>query len=339
MSEVAKHVRWCHTGAILVMGPTLLFALGGFVGAGSEMVWGVVLQLAVYGTLLGLAAWMVTAARAVERGEGDLDSVLTHSRRLFLAYALCGFFVAWAGGFLTMASCGPRYVSPLLHWTGLLGAALALWAWITLPGKAASAGGDHGEPVDTGWAIATPTLLFGLSAIAWIVFAILLVGSGPDPDEHTNTGFDLPWPDGKSAWVIQGNNTNHNHTGDEEYAWDFRLRCGTPVHAAKGGVITTAVDSNDGHGDGVSNNKIFVRHDDDTVAHYLHIKKDSIVKTSGRVEKGEKIAEVGNVGNSLTGHIHFVVVDSSGTNIPVKFDDVERHDGVPRAFRWYWAGK
>jgi murein DD-endopeptidase MepM/ murein hydrolase activator NlpD len=55
------------------------------------------------------------------------------------------------------------------------------------------------------------------------------------------------------------------------------------------------------------------------------------------VKQGDQIARVGSVGNSLTGHIHFMV-KQSGTTIGVSFTDVNDDNGIPRTFSSYTSG-
>jgi murein DD-endopeptidase MepM/ murein hydrolase activator NlpD len=88
------------------------------------------------------------------------------------------------------------------------------------------------------------------------------------------------------------------------------------------------------------NNFITIQHDgtDKTFGRYLHIETGSIVKRSGHVNQGDVIAKVGSVGKSLTGHIHFVVEDSSGNSLAIKFSDVSDDDGIPRTFHSYKSG-
>ena len=138
--------------------------------------------------------------------------------------------------------------------------------------------------------------------------------------------------------MIQGNNSGLNHTGNQKHAWDFRRRCGTPVLAARGGTVSKVVHSNDGNGSGAPNNMVEVDHDDGTTGRYLHVQKNSAkVKKGDAVKQGSELAKVGNVGNSLTGHVHFVV-ERGGKSIEVSFADVTEDDGVPRAFKTYKSG-
>ncbi|HIW47589.1 MAG TPA: peptidoglycan DD-metalloendopeptidase family protein [Candidatus Yaniella excrementigallinarum] len=57
-------------------------------------------------------------------------------------------------------------------------------------------------------------------------------------------------------------------------------------------------------------NHVIVRHDDGTFAAYAHLRQGSVVVRPGvRVEVGDKIAEVGNTGNSSVPHLHVQLMD------------------------------
>ncbi len=145
--------------------------------------------------------------------------------------------------------------------------------------------------------------------------------------------------------MIQGNNSSFNHNNanlGQKFSWDFRRRCGTPVLAARDGTIVMADDTHDGIGG--TNNQIQVKQADGTVAFYLHIQQGSVparFRTLGApVKQGDEIARVGSVGNSLTGHIHFMVRPgaTSTTTIGVSFTDVSDDNGIPRTFGSYTSG-
>ncbi|MBI3823877.1 MAG: M23 family metallopeptidase [Planctomycetes bacterium] len=88
-------------------------------------------------------------------------------------------------------------------------------------------------------------------------------------------------------------------------------------------------------------NVIGIRHDDNTLAQYLHLRKNGArVKKGQRVAQGEVIGESGNVGYSTSPHLHFEVtryIDKRWVTIPVTFADVPG-DGIPRAWRRYTSG-
>lgn len=87
------------------------------------------------------------------------------------------------------------------------------------------------------------------------------------------------------------------------------------------------------------NNFIEVTHTDNTTARYLHIEQGSAaVATGDAVARGDRLANIGNVGNSITGHVHFTVEDASGNSVAVSFSDVDDDAGIPRTFGTYTSG-
>ena len=63
------------------------------------------------------------------------------------------------------------------------------------------------------------------------------------------------------------------------------------------------------------NNYVVIDHGDGTYAWYFHIQQDgAIVERGIFVDHGAQLASVGNVGCSLTGQIHYVVMNVSYFN-------------------------
>jgi len=196
------------------------------------------------------------------------------------------------------------------------------------------------------WVVFMPLGVATLWGLAWLIPYLIVKGDINESDySAANHVYKLPFPGGESTWVIQGNNTSLNHNDDpannsfQKYSWDFRRRCGTPVLAARDGTITTLPDdSHDGMGG--PNNQIQVDQGG-TVAYYLHIEKGSVpakLRVIGsKVKAGDEIAKVGSVGNSMTGHIHFMVKNGTKT-VAVSFTDVTDDKGIPRTFHSYTSG-
>lgn len=72
-------------------------------------------------------------------------------------------------------------------------------------------------------------------------------------------------------------------------------------------------------------NFIIIKHDDFTYSTYAHLKNNSIkVKRGDKVDRGQKIAEVGNTGNSISSHLHFAItafpIPYTAYNIPRQAD-------------------
>ena len=162
-------------------------------------------------------------------------------------------------------------------------------------------------------------------------------------DEHL---YLLPYADGTSYRVLQGFGSRFSHRGNEQYAVDFNMRVGTPVHAARGGVIARVVEANDKgcweDGCGKFANFIVVLHDDGTTGEYYHLQKNgALVSVGEQVSAGQKIGLSGNTGHTTMPHLHFAVYRATdraqSQSIPLRFIS---GDGVvykPRRGRHYQA--
>lgn len=154
------------------------------------------------------------------------------------------------------------------------------------------------------------------------------------PDKASSS-YRLPWPAGEAHLCIQGNRAVVSHRGAEEFAWDFVMPVGTPVLAMRGGRVTKVVDVHEGNGTDKPNNFVTVDHGDGTFGWYVHIRRGgALVEVGQVVERGEPVAESGNVGHSLLPHLHVQVTRSlGGPTIPISFADAPEPDGLPRMLR------
>ncbi|MGH8223366.1 MAG: M23 family metallopeptidase [Woeseiaceae bacterium] len=128
-------------------------------------------------------------------------------------------------------------------------------------------------------------------------------------DEHV---YLLPYAAGRSFRVLQGFGSRFSHTGTEQFTVDFKMAEGTPVHAARGGVVARIEESHSrgcwNGGCGRYANFVVILHDDQTTGEYYHLQRDGVLVEPGdRVEAGQPIALSGNTGNSALPHLHFGV--------------------------------
>lgn len=131
----------------------------------------------------------------------------------------------------------------------------------------------------------------------------------------------LPYASGKSYRVIQGFNSRFSHSGVEQFAVDFKMDIGTPVHAARGGIVARVEESNDKgcwhDGCGQYANFIVIMHDDGTTGEYYHLQKNgALVYVGERVEAGQKIGLSGNTGHTALPHLHFAVYKATRLALP-----------------------
>lgn len=125
--------------------------------------------------------------------------------------------------------------------------------------------------------------------------------------------------------LVQGWQSNLSHKN--EVAQDFKMKVGTPIHAARTGVVIQV--KSDGKKAGLKNkflgegNNIVIQHNDSSFAGYWHLDFGGVyVKVGDSVEMGQKIGLSGHTGYSAFPHLHFMVFkynNSSRRTIPVRF--------------------
>ncbi|HWC58690.1 MAG TPA: M23 family metallopeptidase [Verrucomicrobiae bacterium] len=145
------------------------------------------------------------------------------------------------------------------------------------------------------------------------------------PDDYV---YSLPYAPGTTHKITQGYNGKYSHQGSNKYAIDWQMPEGTPVYAARGGLVVKVKDDSDRGGGDIKydpyNNYVLIRHDDGTLGHYCHLKKGGVTVHPGQVVKtGDLIAHSGNTGFSSGPHLHFCVFMTKDgrdrMSIPVKF--------------------
>jgi murein DD-endopeptidase MepM/ murein hydrolase activator NlpD len=126
--------------------------------------------------------------------------------------------------------------------------------------------------------------------------------------------YRLPFQEGGSFAVTQahgGRLTSHNNR-ENLYAVDFAMPRGTPVVAARGGVVIDATLKYEEGGYDMryldQANTVAIVHDDGTVAEYAHLSAGRpAVKLGQRVAAGDLIGHSGNTGYTSGPHLHFIV--------------------------------
>ncbi|MEM7281903.1 MAG: M23 family metallopeptidase [Pseudomonadota bacterium] len=163
------------------------------------------------------------------------------------------------------------------------------------------------------------------------------------PDDYI---YALPYAPGQSYRVLQGFGSKFSHQGLEQYAVDFDMDVGTPVHAARPGTVTDVVTRHNRgcwqKGCGKHANFIVISHRDGTTGEYYHLKKDGAVVSLGDVvERGQLIGYSGNTGHTTTPHLHFAVYRPTSwgktQSLPFKFEAARGIIPSPRPGRKYIA--
>lgn len=161
-----------------------------------------------------------------------------------------------------------------------------------------------------------PRLYLRIVKIIFVISLILAIGTfiffsistdvTPNIDSYV---YELPFKKGYKYKVVQGYGGlfSHRHIA----ALDFEMPVGTPVHAARGGIIYSYKDSSDEGGifSKYKNkaNYIIVQHDDGSFGCYWHLQKNGVLIKKEKYLPGQQIGISGATGLVLRPHLHFSV--------------------------------
>ena len=167
-----------------------------------------------------------------------------------------------------------------------------------------------------------------------------------DAAHDDNHLYALPYASGRSYRVLQGYFSRFSHSGLEAYAIDFNMPVGTPVHAARAGIVARVEDSNSVgcwyDGCGRYANYIVIMHDDGTTGEYYHLQQDgAFVEVGDSVAQRQQIGLSGNTGHTTMPHLHFAIyraIEWGNTqSIPVRFESADGIVSRPRRGARYQA--
>lgn len=138
---------------------------------------------------------------------------------------------------------------------------------------------------------------------------------------ESNHAYLPPFSAGESFQITQAFEGEFSHTDPENrFAVDIAMPIGTPIHAARAGVVMDV--ERDFFEGGVKRsygdkaNRIRILHDDGSMAVYAHLELEKVMAYPGlRVEAGQLIAHSGNTGFTTGPHLHFAVQINSGMRL------------------------
>ncbi len=163
------------------------------------------------------------------------------------------------------------------------------------------------------------------------------------PEEYLYT---FPFEHGAKFKLDQGFGGIFSHQGENFFALDFTMDVGTPICAARSGVVIEVKEdsSRGGVGSSYKNDANFVSiyHSDGTFANYAHLRKNGvIVEVGDTVEEGDIIGYSGNTGYSSGPHLHFTInVPTAGgvrESIPMVFRGLNDEAIDPIAGNYYYS--
>ncbi len=151
------------------------------------------------------------------------------------------------------------------------------------------------------------------------------VGAQHQPSEP----YRPPFAPGTSFRIGQAFDGEHSHdTPASRHAVDIAMPIGTPVHAARAGVVMDLARYFHASGDdlrrfGPRANYVRILHDDGSMAVYAHLDYEGVdVRLGQQVRRGQRIGRSGNTGFSTGPHLHFVVQVNRGMelrSVPFEF--------------------
>ncbi len=151
-------------------------------------------------------------------------------------------------------------------------------------------------------------LIFLLILCIAVVAVVLYVPTAVTKNIDTYI-YELPFTKGTSHKVVQGYGGLFSHKNTA--AVDFEMSVGTPIMAARDGVVYAYKDHNDEGGPFAKYkrkaNFIMIQHSDGSMGCYWHLQKNGVLVKTGKVKKGQQIGLSGATGFVFRPHLHFSV--------------------------------
>ncbi len=169
----------------------------------------------------------------------------------------------------------------------------------------------------------------------------------PQTVEHDdNHAYLLPFAHGQKFRVTQGHYGAFTHHGENTYAIDFDMEEGTPVHAARAGVVVEVKQDSTRGGPSsrysADANYVLVMHSDGSFGNYVHLRPNgAAVQVGDEVRAGDLVGYSGDTGQSSGPHLHFDVRvpqrDGRMQSIPTRFLNHEQRVVSLQESEFYYA--
>src|SRR4051812_36721643 len=132
-------------------------------------------------------------------------------------------------------------------------------------------------------------LIFASLLVLLIVTAAIYFSLGSKVTKNLDPYiYELPYKEGSKYKVVQGYGGRFSHKN--KAALDFRMPVGTPIYAARDGVVYRYKDDSNEGGPFPwytrKANYIIIQHSDGSFGCYWHLQKNGVVTKEGNVSKG-----------------------------------------------------
>ena len=153
---------------------------------------------------------------------------------------------------------------------------------------------------------------------------------------QSTSPYVLPYEPGTEHLVWRGReHFAPGNGGVGLYAYDVEMPVGTKLVAVRSGEVAALREEfTDGNGEDLKENFVMIKHDDGTIARFIHLTHNGVMVNEGdRVKQGQVIALSGNTGDTGGGaHLHFDV-QQCGPNLPPNYNQLPCGQTLPIVFR------
>ncbi len=165
----------------------------------------------------------------------------------------------------------------------------------------------------------------------------------PQPNYNTVASYLPPLAPNAEFQISQAFGGSFSHTdAQNHYAVDIVMPVGTPIYAAKSGIVVESENDFYKGGDNKAYsseaNNIRILHDDGAMSVYAHLELETAQVYPGMsVAAGQLIAYSGNTGFTTGPHLHFVVQINRGmelVSVPFNFINQSGQAEQPTAHSW-----
>lgn len=142
--------------------------------------------------------------------------------------------------------------------------------------------------------------------------------------DWSQSPYVLPFPVGLEYRISQGNCTSFSHQGTLRYSYDIEMPFGSVITAASEGVVYgLRMNQPEGTRGLRASNYIQIKHTDNRVSDYVHLRAfTNVVNIGDSVKRGDTLALTGDTGDVGTWpHLHFNIT-SCGDNLSCNTEPV-----------------